>query len=109
MSTTDESGIPTGRAEITLDPSGVPVVELIGEIDLSNVDAVRASIEPTVERMPERIVFELAALDVLDSSGIALLLYVAAKIGSVEIRHPSEIVRRVVEVTGLAELLHMEA
>ena len=44
----------------------------------------------------------------MDSSGIALLLQIAAKAQSVELRQPSALVRRMIEATGLADVLHME-
>jgi anti-anti-sigma factor len=108
MPTTDEPGKPTGRAEIASDEAGVPVIKLVGEIDLSNVDSVRATIDDTVSSAPERIIFDLSGLDFLDSSGIALLLFAAAKSGSVQLRNPSEIVQRIIEVTGLAGVLPMD-
>ena len=108
MPTTDDPDAPEGRAEIT-DEAGVPLIKLVGELDLSNVDSVRATIDATVSSAPERIVFDLSGLDFLDSSGIALLLFAAAKSGSVQLRYPSEIVRRIIEVTGLADVLHMDA
>jgi len=107
MNPTDDLGPPVGSAEITTDSTGVPTIKLIGEIDLSNVDKVRASIEPTVENTRERIVFDLGALEFLDSSGVALLLFVAANTQSVEVLNPSDIVRRIIEVTGLSDILHM--
>jgi len=109
MAATDDAGSPVGGAEVTADANGVPIIKLTGEIDLSNADSVRAAIEPTVSSAPERIVFDLSNLDFLDSSGIALLLYVAAKTGTVQVQNPSEIVRRIIEVTGLSEILHMDA
>ena len=109
MPATDDAGSPVGGAEVTADATGVPIIKLTGEIDLSNADKVRAAIDPTVSSAPERIVFDLSGLDFLDSSGIALLLYVAAKTGTVQIQNPSEIVRRIIEVTGLSEILHMDA
>jgi anti-sigma B factor antagonist len=109
MPTTDDTGAPVARAEISADATGVPIIKLTGEIDLSNADSVRAVIESTVSSAPERIVFDLSGLDFLDSSGIALLLYVAAKTGSVQVHNPSDIVRRVIEVTGLSDILHMDS
>jgi anti-anti-sigma factor len=41
----------------------------------------------------------------MDSSGLALLVQVARRVGSVEIRHPTPIVRRVIEVAGLQRVL----
>jgi anti-anti-sigma factor len=109
MPTTDEPGKATGRAEIGPDEAGVPIIKLVGEIDLSNVDSVRATIDATVSSAPARIIFDLSALDFLDSSGIALLLFAAAKCGTVQLRNPSEIVRRIIEVTGLAGVLAMDS
>ena len=109
MATTDDSKKePVGRAEVKSDAGGLAVIELVGEIDLSNADAVRASIDSTVSQPHERIVFELARLEFLDSSGIALLLWAAAQAQSVQLRQPSDIVRRIIEVTGLSEILNMD-
>jgi anti-anti-sigma factor len=108
MPTTDEPGTPSGSAEIASDDAGFPIIKLVGEIDLSNVESVRATIDATVSSAPERIVFDLSGLEFLDSSGIALLLSAAAKSGRVELRNASEIVRRVIEVTGLAGVLPMD-
>ncbi len=108
MPKTDDKGAPVGSAVVASTSDGAAVIHLVGEIDLSNVDAVRASIEPTVFAAHERIVFDLDRLDFLDSSGIALLLWAAAQAHSVELRAPTETVRRIIEVTGLSDILHME-
>jgi anti-anti-sigma factor len=91
------------------DAGGTVVIALIGEIDLSNADRVRDMIKPAVANARARLVFDLGGLDFLDSSGIALLLWAAAQTESVELREPSAIVRRIIEVTGLTEILHMDA
>jgi anti-sigma B factor antagonist len=104
----DSKKEPVGTAEVKSDAGGLAVIELVGEIDLSNADAVRASIDSTVSQAHERIVFELARLEFLDSSGIALLLWAAAQAQSVQLRQPSDIVRRIIEVTGLSEILNMD-
>ena len=97
-----------GKAVAAFDPDGVLVVTLTGEIDISNVDSLRDGIEPALAQRPERVVFDVAGLDFLDSSGIAMLLGAAARTSSVQLRNPSPIVRRIIEVTGLAGVLHVE-
>jgi len=109
MEELDESHGTVGAAQVTFDEQGAPVIELRGEIDMSNVDSLRTAIEPAVARTPERVVFDLGTLEFMDSSGIALLLQIASKAQSVELRNPSALVRRMIEATGLADVLHMEA
>jgi len=43
----------------------------------------------------------------MDSSGIALLVAAARQARQVELRHPTPVVRRLIELTGLTELLLM--
>jgi anti-anti-sigma factor len=61
-----------------------------------------------MESAPERVDFDLGALEFMDSSGIALLLRVAAKAQTVRVREPSELIRRLIEATGLSEILPMD-
>jgi anti-anti-sigma factor len=76
MEDVDAAGESIGSATVSHDASGVPVIKLSGEIDMSNVDALRGTIDPVVEHGPERVDFDLSALEFMDSSGIALLLRV---------------------------------
>ena len=95
------------RAAITFDGDGI-VIELSGEIDLSNVGTLRAKLEPVVATRAQPVVFDLHDLAFMDSSGIALLLQIAAKARSVRIRQPSALVRRMIEATGLSNVLAIE-
>jgi len=94
-----------GSADVSFDAEGVPTIKLSGEIDMANVDALRRVIEPVVARSPARVIFDLGALTFMDSSGIALLLQVSAKTGSVRVRQPSQLVRRMIDATGLSDVL----
>jgi anti-anti-sigma factor len=58
---------------------------------------------------PERLIFDLSGLRFLDSAGIAVLIGAAAMVNAVHLRDPSPIVRRVVEVTGLSDVLLIES
>ncbi len=104
---------PDGRgssALVTLrkEPSGAVDVRLAGEVDISNIDAVRKLIVPVAEAGVSHLVFDLSELRLIDSTGLSLLLWTAQRIEIVQIRNPSDIVRRVIEVTGLDDVLPME-
>jgi anti-sigma B factor antagonist len=91
-----------------IDPNGVPIVSVSGELDSSNAAALDASVASLAAKHPERLIFDLSALRFMDSAGIAVLVGVAAKVSMVQLRQPSQAVRRVVELTGLSDVLPIE-
>jgi anti-anti-sigma factor len=94
--------------ETPADPTGVPLVKVSGEVDISNADELAATVSAITSRGPEKIVFDLNGLRFMDSAGIAVLLGAAAKVNKVGVRNPSPAVRRVVELTGLTDVLSIE-
>ena len=85
------------------------VVSVGGELDLSNAEELQRAIEPLLRSVTlERLVFELADLRFMDSSGIAVLLRAAASGKSVRLRSPSQIIRDVIRSTGLTSVLTVE-
>jgi anti-anti-sigma factor len=103
---TNEAGL---SIEQVADAAGDPVIVLNGELDISNADAFREAVERVVEEKPGRLVFDLSQLSFMDSSGIAVMVYAATNVGAIELRHASTIIRRVVEATGLSEILPLDA
>jgi anti-anti-sigma factor len=103
-----DGGESEARVEQWTDPSGAAVVKLAGEIDLSNTDTVRELIEPMLASAPERLVFEVGELQFMDSSGLALMLSAAQRAGSVVLRNPTTVVRRIVETAGLTDVLRLD-
>lgn len=93
--------------DVAQGPTG-PVVTLTGELDLSNVDSVQGVIEPLIESKPDRLIFDVGELGFIDSSGIAMLLRALPRVGTIVIRHPSNVVRRVLETTGVSNILEFE-
>ena len=91
-----------------IDPAGVPIVSVSGELDSSNAGALQATIAPIAAEHPERLVFDLSGLRFIDSAGIAVLVGVAAQVKAVQLRQPSQVVRRVIELTGLTGVLPIE-
>ena len=86
---------------------GTPVIRLAGELDMTSAETVRGAVDSALGGDPGRVVFETSKLEFMDSSGIALLLSVAQRVPEVLIREPSPIVRRLIELTGLEEILRI--
>jgi anti-sigma B factor antagonist len=96
------------KIDAQVDQAGDVIVSLSGELDSSNAASLEAALASVTAAQPGRVVFDLGELRFVDSAGIAVLVGVTGKVEEVELRHPSPIVRRVVEITGLAQLLGME-
>jgi anti-anti-sigma factor len=69
------------------------------------VERVQSVIGDVITGGTKRLIVETSELQFMDSSGLALLASVARKVPEVELRDPSPIVRRLVDLTGLAEIL----
>jgi anti-anti-sigma factor len=98
--------------ELTVTPSsedGIPVLAVIGELDMSNATVLKTAIASAGAERGGRLVFDLSGLRFIDSAGIAVLLEAAERVGSVSVRDPAPPVRRVIEVTGLTEVLPLES
>lgn len=93
--------------EQSVDEQGDLVLRIEGELDLSNVDALRPELMDIVAEQPDRVILELASLSFMDSSGIALLVEAAQQVGSLELRNPSAVIRRVLEATGLVSVFRI--
>ena len=91
------------------DQTGVPIVTVSGDLDISNADALEATVASIVAQRAERLIFDLRGLRFIDSAGIAVLLRAAARVNDVNLRHPSPAVRRVIELTGLGSVLTIES
>ena len=98
-----------GEVERALDASGEPIVKLVGEFDISNAERLGRTLDQIIDGGTGRLVIDLAALEFMDSSGIAMLLRAAANVDAVKIRNPSDVVRRIIECTGLTDILQIES
>ena len=85
----------------------VATVFLAGELDLSNVAPVRNVIDDACGEERPRLVFDLSQLRFMDSSGLGLLIDAAKRSEQIEVSRPSPPVRRLIEISGLEEILPM--
>jgi anti-sigma B factor antagonist len=106
MAELDPADEPYCAAEVSTE-NGTVVIRLSGELDMVSVENVRPVIEQAPAGENEGLVFDVSELEFMDSSGIALLISVTRKVRTVEVRNPTAIVRRIIELTGLTEILFM--
>jgi anti-sigma B factor antagonist len=110
MASIEPPGLDPNGSSITVKTwaeGGTPVVSLSGELDLTNAGRVQSVIGDMIAAGTERLIVEMSELEFMDSSGLALLASVARKVPEIELRGPSPIVRRLIELTGLAEILNV--
>lgn len=93
--------------EVTEEQS-VPVVRLAGELDIASVATAHAALNTITRTGSGGIVFDVGGVTFMDSSGIAFLLHALARFGAVRLRDPSDLIREVIAVTGLAGTLVAE-
>jgi anti-sigma B factor antagonist len=90
------------------DAPGGPVIEVSGDLDISSVDQLSSAVSEMAAARPEELTFEMSRLRFMDSAGIAVLLGAAGQVPTVRLCNPTTAVRRVIELTGLTEILRVE-
>jgi anti-anti-sigma factor len=76
-----------------------------GELDILSVERLDGQIGALLAGTAKRVDLDLSDLDFMDSSGISMLLRITNQFGPCEVRGAKPIIRRVIEVTGLTEVL----
>lgn len=84
---------------------GELVLELGGEVDLFSIADVQGALAALLATGPSKVIFELRGLRFMDSSGISMLVSTAQSVGRIELRYPSATIRRLIELTGLGQML----
>lgn len=83
----------------------VPVVHLVGEIDLQTSPELRTTLLQWVERRPRRLILDLAGVSYVDSSGVGTFVDLKRKLervgGRVVLVGLQQRVRSVFEITRL--------
>ncbi|HEX4435145.1 MAG TPA: STAS domain-containing protein [Acidimicrobiales bacterium] len=94
-----------------LDAEGPTFVKLSGDLDISSAPELRARLEHFGEVIAADVVMDLDHLTFLDSCGISVIVMTCKRIraqgGSFSASCSAPQIRRVLELTGLLEYLHM--
>jgi anti-sigma B factor antagonist len=108
----DAVPLPDFGLEVTRDHQRVSL-RASGEVDLATADVLEARISHHLDRAGARVVVDLRAVSFIDSSGIRALI--AADQRARELRASLSFIigggqtRRVLELTGLVDRLHLES
>jgi anti-sigma B factor antagonist len=91
---------------------GVTLIHVRGEIDMETAERLRDAIEPHLGP-DQRIVLDFSSVDFMDSSCLKVLVQARGSLtadgGSLVLRNPSAMARRVLGATGLQDLLDEDA
>jgi len=99
-----------GTLSYTIDAptSDSTLVTINGELDLSNVERLETAVLPALKARPRQLVLDLRGLRFADSSAITLWVKWAKQVGELKLRNVSPLLRRVIEMMGLAEKLSLD-
>ena len=94
-------------------PDGNAVVVVAGELDLDSAPRLSRELESLIESGPPEVVIDFSDLSFVDSSGLAVLVSAQKRLVQQErhlaIRGARPAALRLFEITGLTDLLHVEA
>jgi anti-sigma B factor antagonist len=96
------------RVDITEPEPGRLVVWFSGELDIVSVEGIEPQVEELLVLPATRVDLDLTDLTFMDSSGLAVLVRLANQFGALRVIGARPLVRRVIEVTGLTEILQLE-
>jgi anti-anti-sigma factor len=89
--------------------NGCAVVGLRGELDLGSADEVHTALTAVIDDMPNPLVLDLSELRFCDSAGLAVLVRahqrLAARGRKLVVARPTPIVARVLDLSGLDQLI----
>ena len=99
------SDAPQQPLEVEADRQGTVVTATLrGELDLASAGIARAALRDLVGDGAERLELDLTEVGFVDSSGLAVFLELASSI-TVTVNQASPAVRRIIEMTGLEDVL----
>jgi anti-anti-sigma factor len=84
------------------------ILHLKGEVDCLSSPYLRAMIDASIDTGHLKLVLDLAALAFMDAAGLRVIANAADRLellgGTLAIRSPSDLVRRMLDITGMLEL-----
>lgn len=103
--------VDTLTVSVERDPDGVPVVTLVGQLDLASAPRAADALGTVAEPAPgaqSPIVIDVTGLTFMDSSGLTVLLAAVNRGHALRLRRPTTNIRRLIAATGLDQILPTE-
>jgi len=102
--------LPTPVADFQVDISGdSAVVAVTGEIDISTAPLLRDRLQSLAAH---QVTVDLSAMTFIDSTGLGVLVGAVKRLredgGEMTLRAPSRSTRKVLDITGLAQIVTIE-
>ena len=86
---------------------GTWVVTVSGEIDIATSDRFEAVVAEAIGAEPDTLVFDLAGVRFMDSSGLGVMLTTIHRTAAVKIRAASPGMLRLLQISGVAQLFQI--
>jgi anti-sigma B factor antagonist len=102
----DEPGHDLGVSTTVEDDA--TVIAVWGEIDLDTAPRLRDAVDDAIGNGSTRLVFDLSRVEFMDSSGISVILETRSSGTDIVLRNPPHSVLRLIEATGLTDVLQVE-
>jgi anti-anti-sigma factor len=99
---------PQAAIDLSEGEQGHVTARISGELDIVSVGHLTGKIDDLLARTPTRLDLDLSELAFMDSSGLALLLGLANRLGPLRVFGANLLIRRVIEVTGLTGILQLQ-
>jgi anti-anti-sigma factor len=84
------------------------VLRLQGELDALSSPHLRGAMDASIDAGHDEIILDLTDLRFMDAAGLRVIAHAANRLelvgGTLAIRNPSQIVRRILDITGMTEL-----
>lgn len=88
------------------------VLAVAGEVDVATAPELWASVAGALATPPAQLVFDVAALRFIDSSGLSVIVRTYRAMqphgGKVLLRSPSSAVRQVLDIAGIGRIVTIE-
>jgi anti-anti-sigma factor len=97
-----------GGLELSEGEPGAYTAVISGELDIQSVGRLNDLVDDLLTRPVTHLNFDLTDLQFMDSSGLGLLLRLTNQFGPAQVRGARPLIRRVIEVSGLTEVLRLD-